>query len=223
VRNDIVTEARRQLAIEGAAALSLRAVARQLGMASSAMYRYFPSRDDLLTTLIVEGYDALGETAEAAAASGGPFFKRFRTVCRSIRTWALEHPQEYALLYGSPIPGYQAPGLTVGPATRVTLVLTGVILDAFEAGELEVPDGPTISRAMAAEARPIGQLAMPGVPLPIVARALVVWPTLFGQINFELFGRFDDVVQDTEVIFEHAVVVMAGLLGAPQRTTSGRG
>src|SRR5580698_7394444 len=101
---DIVAEARRQLALEGAAALSLRAVARQLGMASSAMYRYFPSRDELLTALIVEGYEALGEVAEQAATAGGGPARRFRTVCRAIRRWALDHPHEYALLYGSPIP-----------------------------------------------------------------------------------------------------------------------
>src|SRR5580692_3150677 len=101
VSADIVAEARRQLAVEGAAALSLRAVARQLGMASSAMYRYFPSRDELLTALIVEGYDALAEVAEAAAATAGTTaYKRFRTVCRAIRGWAFDHPHEYALLYG---------------------------------------------------------------------------------------------------------------------------
>src|SRR5271154_6561131 len=112
VSADIASEARRQLAEVGAGALSVRAVARQLGMASSAMYRYFPSRDELLTALIVEGYDALADVAEAAAAAGGGNVKRFRTVCRAVRGWALAHPHEYALLYGSPIPGYQAPGLT---------------------------------------------------------------------------------------------------------------
>jgi AcrR family transcriptional regulator len=218
VSADIVAEARRQLAVEGAAALSLRAVARELGMASSAMYRYFPSRDELLTALIVEGYEALGEVAEqTAATAGGGGARRFRTVCRAIRRWALDHPHEYALLYGSPIPGYQAPGLTVGPASRATLVLTGIVLDAYRAGELTAAEDPPLSRAMAAEARPIGQLTMPDVPLPVVARALVVWTLLFGQISFELFGRFEGIVQDTEVLFEHAVSVMTTLLGMNPR------
>ena len=218
VMADIVAEARRQLAVEGAASLSLRAVARQLGMASSAMYRYFPSRDELLTALIVEGYDALGEVAEAAAAGAGTTaYKRFRTVCRAIRGWAFDHPHEYALLYGSPIPGYQAPGLTIGPASRATLVLTGIVLDAYRAGELTVPDEPALPRAVATAVRPVGQLAMPGVPLAIVARALVVWTGLFGQISFELFGRFDGVVDDTDALFDHAVTVMAGQLGLEPR------
>ena len=218
VTADIVAEARRQLAVEGAAALSLRAVARELGMASSAMYRYFPSRDELLTALIVEGYDALGEVAETTAAGGGANVKRFRNVCRAVRTWALDHPHEYALLYGSPIPGYQAPGLTIGPASRVTLVLTGIILDAYRAGELTVADEPPLPRAMAAEARRIGQLVLPDVPLGIVARALTVWALLFGQINFELFGRFDGVIEDSEVLFDHTVTVMLGLVGLSRAT-----
>jgi AcrR family transcriptional regulator len=78
-------------------------------MASSAMYRYFTSRDELLTALIVEGYDAMGEVAETAAASGGTPARRFRAVCRAVRGWALDHPHEYALLYGAPVPGQAGP------------------------------------------------------------------------------------------------------------------
>ncbi len=223
VSADIVAEARRQLAAEGAAALSLRAVARELGMASSAVYRYFPSRDDLLTALIVEAYNALGEVAETAATTSGTTYRRFRTVCHAIRRWAHDHPHEYALVYGSPVPGYQAPELTVGPASRATLVLTGIVLEAHRAGELSVDDIPALSRSMAVQTRPIAEFAMPGVPLPIAARALVVWTLLFGQISFELFGRFEGVVGDTEVLFDHTVGVMASLLGLSQRAVSPRG
>jgi AcrR family transcriptional regulator len=216
VSADIVAEARRQLAAEGAAALSLRAVARRLGMASSAVYRYFPSRDELLTALIVEAYDAMGEAAEAAATTGGGTVKRLRAVCRAVRRWALDNPHEYALVYGSPVPGYEAPGLTVGPASRVSFVLAGLVLDAYRAGELAVAE-QTLSRAMAAEARPIAQAIMPGVPLPIVARAVVAWALLFGQISFEVFGRFDGVLQDTDVLFDFTVTTMAEMLGLSPR------
>ena len=107
--DEIKREARRQLAEHGAD-LSLRAVARELGMASSAVYRYFPSRDDLLTALIVDAYDALGETAEQALARAeGGVTERWLALSTSIRAWAVEHPHDYALLYGSPVPGYRAP------------------------------------------------------------------------------------------------------------------
>jgi len=101
---DIADAARRQLAEVGAAALSLRAVARELGMVSSAVYRYFPSRDDLLTRLIIDGYDDLGATAEAADRPSALPTERWLAVCRAVRGWAKAHPHEYALLYGSPSP-----------------------------------------------------------------------------------------------------------------------
>ena len=213
VSADIVAEARRQLAEVGAGALSLRAVARELGMASSAVYRYFPSRDDLLTALIVEAYEVLGEVAETAALTAGPVAGRWRAVCRSIRTWAFEHPHEYVLLFGSPVPGYQAPPVTLAPASRVTLVLAGLLVDAQRAGELEPTEAAALPRAVATEVRTIGQLALPGVPLSTVAQALLVWPQLFGQISFELYGRFEGIVENPEVLFEHAVATMARALG----------
>jgi AcrR family transcriptional regulator len=215
VTADILAEARRQLAVEGAASLSLRSVARSLGMASSAIYRYIPSRDELLTALIVEGYNSLGEVAEAAAAQKRGTGKQFRSVCRIVREWAVAHPHEYGLLYGTPVPGYRAPELTVGPASRVILVITGLVVDAYAADELLVHDDPPVSRAMTIAARRIGAAVMPDVPLTVVARTTTVWALLFGQISFEVFGRWGDVLFDTDAAFEQAVSDMAYLLGLP--------
>jgi len=208
-----VAEARRQLAEVGAGALSLRAVARELGMASSAMYRYFASREELLTALIDEAYDALGDTAEAAAKSSDRAFVRWQAVCRAIRSWALEHPQEYALIYGSPVPGYTAPEVTLAPGSRIGLLLGSLLADAQSAGELTPPDGPTLPRAVALEIRPLAQIAMPGVPLPTAAQGVLAWAQIFGQINFELFGRFDGLLADPAVLFDHAIVSMTKELG----------
>ena len=217
VVDDIVAEARRQLATQGAAALSLRAVARELGMASSAMYRYIPSRDELLTLLITEAYDALGDAAEVAAKADGDAMQRWRLVCRAVRAWALDHPQEYGLLYGSPVPGYHAPPTTVGPASRVTSVLAGLLRDAHDAGTLDAPLGGPLPAALSADVRLVALTTAPQVPLPTVARALVAWTLLFGQLNFELFGRFDGVLHDTDDLFELAVTVMADFLGLRQQ------
>src|SRR5664279_3973305 len=116
----ITTEARRQIARHGADGLSLRAVARELGTVSSALYRYFPSRDDLLTALIVEAYNALGDAIEAADARIDPseVTERWLAMCRTVRDWARRQPHEYALLYGSPVPGYRAPAVSY---THLTL------------------------------------------------------------------------------------------------------
>ena len=217
VSTEIVAAARGQLATEGAGALSLRAVAREMGMASSAIYRYFPSRDELLTALITEAFDALGDVAEVAAAGAAGGFERWRAVCLAVRGWALEHPHEYALIYGSPVPGYHAPAQTIAPASRVALVLANLLVDAYRSGELMTLEVPPLSRAMAAEARQLSNLAMPDLPLSIVARAIVVWTQLFGQISFEVFGQLVGVVEDPESMFEFAIETDAGLLGLKAR------
>src|ERR1700737_1118305 len=119
--HEIKEEARRQLAAEGAPRLSLRAVARELGMVSSALYRYFPSRDDLLTALIIDAYESIGAQVEAADAARPPadLRGRWRAMAQAVRKGALAHPHEYALVYGSPVPGYSAPQETIVPASRV--------------------------------------------------------------------------------------------------------
>src|ERR1700744_1305393 len=107
ITREITDVARAQLAADGAAALSLRAVARELGMVSSAVYRYFSSRDELLTALIIDGYDALGAAVEKtdAACPLDDFAARRRAATNAARDWAVAHPHENALLYGSPVPG----------------------------------------------------------------------------------------------------------------------
>jgi AcrR family transcriptional regulator len=217
VTGEIIVAARSQLATEGAGALSLRAVAREVGMASSAIYRYFPSRDDLLTALITEAFDALGEVAEQAATGANRAFERWQAVCRAVRAWALEHPHEYALIYGSPVPGYKAPPQTVAPASRVALALAGLLVEAQRAGELAEVKLPPLSRAMAAEARQLSQLAMPEVPLAIVAASIVAWTQLFGHISFEVFGQFIGVLQSPEVMFEFEIATTGGLVGLQAR------
>ena len=202
---EITEEARRQLAETGAQGLSLRAVARELGMVSSALYRYFPSRDDLLTALIIDAYNALGAAAEAAAgpdAGGGPGGLRPRVrwlaACHAIRDWALAHPHEYALIYGSPVPGYVAPPDTVAPASRVTTRLMWILIDATAAGRVlaadaQAPEDPEVGTAAAALA-PIRSYLPPGIPAPLIQRALMVWTGLFGVISFELYGQLHQVV-----------------------------
>jgi len=212
VTSAIKDEARRQLAAEGAAKLSLRAVARELGMVSSALYRYFPSRDDLLTALIIDAYDSLGETAEAAhtaVADAGPL-RRWVAVCEAVRGWALGHPHEYALIYGSPVPGYTAPRTTVPAASRVALLLIGIVRDAHR--------GPGVaSTPIPAELRPEAErLAAdlaPDLPPEVAVALVAAWAQLYGLVGFELFGQFNRVVEDRETFFRHAVNRLAHGLG----------
>lgn len=215
---EITDVARVQLATEGAGGLSLRAVAREMGMVSSAIYRYFPSRDDLLTALIVDGYNAIGETAERADAAcpAGDYGGRWLAVCRAIRDWALAHPHEYALVYGSPVPGYQAPQQTIGPAARGAAVFGKIISEAFGTGALQLPGiCPPPPETSAADAAALRESVLPGVPDEVIAVALGTWTALFGMISFELFGQFENVITDRAAFFGHAMACQGRLAGLP--------
>ncbi|HEY2279038.1 MAG TPA: TetR/AcrR family transcriptional regulator [Streptosporangiaceae bacterium] len=214
---EITDVARTQLAADGAAALSLRAVARELGMVSSAIYRYFASRDELLTALIIEGYDALGvavEQAEAACARDD-YPARWRAAAGAARDWALAHPHEYALLYGSPVPGYQAPADTIAPAARTAAVFGGLVSEAQAAGVLQPPVGPPVPPTLTADLAQLRAELMPGVPDEVVAAALTVWAAVFGLISFELFGQFNNVLADRDTYFGRALADLARLFGLP--------
>jgi AcrR family transcriptional regulator len=190
---EILGAARRYLATDGAPALSLRAIARDLGMASSALYRYFGSRDELLTRLIVDAYDSLGAAAEAseAAVDRDDLPGRFAAVCRAVRTWALANANEYALIYGSPVPGYVAPADTVGPATRVSILLLQILIDAEAQGQVpaeEIQDAKALA--------PILSQLPPDFPSALVQRGLMAWTGLFGVVSFELYGQLHQVVAE---------------------------
>jgi AcrR family transcriptional regulator len=208
---DIKEEARRQLALLGADGLSLRAVARELGMVSSALYRYFPSRDDLLTALIIDAYNAVGEVAEQAAgtAAARPL-DRWLRVCHEIRAWALKHPHEYALIYGSPVPGYRAPQATIGPAARAPIALFS-LLDDVQSVEVEraVPIPAGLAGQAAALVEALGGTVRPDVLL----RGALAWSQLFGMISFELFGQFVGSFEPADQLFEYAARQMGLLAG----------
>jgi len=207
---EIKQEARRQLAAHGAQGLSLRAVARELGMVSSAIYRYFPSRDELLTALIIEAYDALGDAAEAASAAPPPadVRGRWRAACHAVRDWALAHPHEYALIYGSPVPGYQAPQATVAPAIRVARVIGGLLAGADPASPRALPPPE-----LAAQAAIVAAAIAPEAPSPVITRGLIALTQLFGMISFELFGQFVGSLEPADAFFGYAVEQMADFVG----------
>ena len=226
VIREIKAEARRQLATEGPQRLSLRAVARALGMVSSALYRYFRSRDELLTALIIDAYNALGESAERAVA-GVPradIRGRWRACCHAVRDWALAHPHEYALIYGSPVPGYHAPQETIGPGVRVATVFGGLLADGWSAraadpggtaGQPQARLGEPLPDMLKAQAEGIAAAIAPGTPAPVIARGLIAWMQLFGMVSFELFGQLVGDVDPADAFFGYAVDEMADYVGLP--------
>lgn len=233
MREAILDAARAHLAENGAAGLSLRAVARDVGMVSSALYRYFDSRDALLTALIIDAYDSLGAQVEAAeaAVARDDLLARWRSVATTTRTWALADPHQYALVYGSPVPGYAAPQDTVGPATRVTRVLADLLVDV--AASSGSADGTTAgatsahgeprrhpvhgpaAEAVAAAVAPVATYSAGRVPTDLLVRGVMAWTYLFGAVSFELFGQRHDVIAEdrSEDFFVEEVHRLAVLLG----------
>jgi AcrR family transcriptional regulator len=204
ITGEIKAVARRQLAEQGSAALSLRAVAREVGMVSSAVYRYFPSRDDLLTALIVDAYNAVGEAAEQelAARRRSGLVPRWVGVSRAIRTWALAHPHEYALIYGSPVPGYSAPQDTIDPAARVAVALLRIVVDGVGSGEIAAHDSAPVPRSVRSDFAGLRASAAPGVPDAVISRTLIAWSQLFGSISLEMFGHLHNVIHDYDAYFD---------------------
>jgi AcrR family transcriptional regulator len=210
---EITAAARRQLADVGAAGLSLRAVAREVGMVSSAVYRYFPSRDELLTRLIIDGYDDLGAAAESADDPASAPVERWLAVCRAVRAWAQQHPHEYALLYGSPVPGYRAPKDTVPAASRVGVVLGRILGDAARSGALPPAAGERDPGLVSEEAVAVLGGEHQALDETVRVRALLAWSSLYGTISFELFGHFVGSVEDGDRYFDRAMTDLAGLIG----------
>lgn len=225
---EITTTARRHLAEQGAAGLSLRAVAREVGISPSAVYRYFPDRDALLTALIIQAYRSLGEAAAAAEAQmpREDWLRRWIAVFQAVRGWAAAHVHEYALIYGSPVPGYRAPQDTSVPAAQVVLVLAKIISDALEGPGLEPsPDAVELPAELAedAEGRMVQLLQEYGEelgPLEGISAATLVslidsWTMLYGTVSFELFGHYQAVLDAREAHMDHVARMTARSIGLP--------
>jgi AcrR family transcriptional regulator len=217
VMSEILAVGRSHLARDGAAALSLRAVARDLGMVSSAVYRYVPNRDALLTMLIIDAYNTVGAAVEEAdrACAREDHVGRFLAACRAVRAWARENPHEYALIYGSPVPGYAAPEDTIAPATRVPVVLVTILIDLTSTGAAPAPE--PVSAEVVASLAPMTAFTGGQVSQDLLLRGLAAWGTLLGTISLELFGHLHNVVEEDPVqrsaFFDHQMRQVAVGLG----------
>lgn len=215
---NIIEEGRRQLAEHGAAGLSLRSVARELDMVSSAVYRYVANRDELLTLLIVEAYDSLGEAVEASvAASGGEApLERWVQAAHEARDWALTRPHEYFLLYGTPVPGYAAPEITATSGTRATRALISIVTQAKATKQLKRKRATvTMSDELRNEFAALRPIINDGDALSdeLMLATLSGWTQLFGLLSFELSNQTRGIVEHHRDLFDASARLMAGQIG----------
>lgn len=174
----------------GGVGLSLRGVARRMGMSAPGLYRYVDSRETLLTVVIADGYHDLADhLARALDEAQGGVVERVRDVAVAYRRWGVEHANEYGLLFGDPIPGYAAPpeGPTTEGMRRVGVTLATPLIEAWRQGRLRVD--PAFGDPALAE--PLAAMAELGEDLPTALRGLLLttWGRLHGQVSLEVFGH----------------------------------
>jgi AcrR family transcriptional regulator len=215
---EILAVARQHVAREGAAALSLRSIARELEMAPSALYRYFDGRDALLSALILTAYESLAEEAERAAdeaarRSGDSDTERWLAVPRALRAWAQGHPHEWGLIFGTPVPGYEAPEDTVEPYARVAAAMVRPVVEAAAARRLRTVSLPEVSDELGHAVAPVAEGLFPGMPLGTVVLAIAAWTTIVGLVSLEVFGHWRNTILDTGEFFEATISNLADMLG----------
>ncbi len=178
---------------------------RQAGF-TSAEYQH-------MSDTLYGSYDSLGTVAEEAAAGGrGGFEARWLHLTRAIRGWALANPNEYALIYGSPVPGYQAPRDTIVAATRTVAAAASLVVAGVASGEIDVEQTLPIPRPVRADLVAVREALAPGVPDSVLSRTLYAWAQLFGSLTFELFGQYENVIHDRDEFFDHQMRRTAHLL-----------
>lgn len=219
---DIKDSALRQIASSGAQRLSLRAITRELGMVSSSLYRYFASRDELLTALLVDAYTDLAGALESAAARPGTPREQWQATCAALRSFARSEPHRFSLVYGTPIAGYQAPPDTIEPAARVVRALAAPVAAAHATGAqgADSPAGATTPGSDAAPpAEPLrSQLAVlnavieADLPARRAAHLAGAIAQLLGLLTLELGGHFVGTFEPADALYEDAVTQLAELL-----------
>jgi AcrR family transcriptional regulator len=211
LNEEIKTIAWKQIHEFGAATLSLRRIARALGIAAPSIYHYYPTRDGLVTALIVDAFTALAETlrqAREAAPQGNPA-EGLSALALTYRTWAVSYPQRYQLIFGTPIPGYVAPEeITLPAATASFIPLTDVLQAALDTGRLRVEHLPLLTPAL--EAMLTAWQKVEGQSnIEVLYLALVFWSRLHGLIMFEVNGQYPPFITDPGEVFHreiHAVI-----------------
>jgi AcrR family transcriptional regulator len=214
---EIKRVAQKMMEEQGAGALSLRAIAAEMGMSAPALYNYYESRDDLLTTLIVDAYSSLGDTMRAACFAGPAeeYARRFIAGMVAYRDWALQNTVMFELIYGTPIPGYKAPQeITTPVAARALEPLVLVLAEAWRAGKVRVPEiyqdlPPTLKQYMQQWGEQLGG----NISLPLLAYTIIGWGQIQGLVSLEIYRHTQDVVGDPGELYNLQIKAYLSLLG----------
>lgn len=210
----IIELGHRQLVEHGAAGLSVRAIARDLGMVSSAVYRYVSSRDELLTLLLVDAYSDLADAVDRARETVGDLWSDdVVAIAHATRRWAVAHPACWALLYGSPVPGYHAPPeRTVTVGTRVVAALFDAVAAGIATGDIRLTNNPAPQPMSSDFERIRHEFSFPGDD-QVLAKCFLLWAGVLGAISLEVFGQYGtDTLTDPEAVFDLQLRLLVDVL-----------
>lgn len=197
----------KQIAETGASAMSLRAIARELNITAPAIYNYFPSRDDLVTALIVDAFNSLGKSQGDSLRDlpEDDLTTHLSVLGLAYRDWAITYPQRYQLIFGTPIPGYEAPAeITVSAAAESLVPLLETIQAIFIAGRLRAdrsaPMTPELKSMLEAWSQFTG-----GTNVDVLYVALVIWSRVHGMVSIEIGQQFPSFITDPGEVFRREI------------------
>ena len=211
VREEIKETARKLMGEKGTAGLSIRAIAREMEITAPALYHYYDNLDALITDLILDSFNNLADTllVKREQCPDGAYQECIMDLLREYRQWALSHPTDFELIYGNPIPGYEAPAEITMPASARTMqVISKVVVKALEAGEMMPPKefhqvNPKIREHLAK----INELRGFDAPIEVYYISTLGWIQIHGFVMLELFGHLEPVVGDIDQFFENQLAV----------------
>jgi AcrR family transcriptional regulator len=221
--DEIVATARRLLIADGPTAVTLRAIARDMGMTAPGLYRYVASHEDLMNVLIAALFDeATGELEAARDGAGPEVGARLLATCRAFRRWALANPAELALVFGSPLPGFEVQELSAveDAGSRFGGVFLGLFAELWAAAPFLIRDEAEMDPTLVAELR--GWLP-PEVPLPVGAVEVFLrcWMRLYGAVTMEGFGQLKFAVSNAQALFELELAALAEMLNGRYEPPAG--
>jgi AcrR family transcriptional regulator len=214
----IKAAARQQMAENGTAGISLRGIARELGMTAPALYNYFPRLDDLITALIIDAFNGLGDAVEEAVQSAEEPAQQLKLGMNAYRDWALAHPSDFQLIYGNPIPNYQAPAdVTVPLAARPLQTMYHPLAAAYQAGDLLIPEAYAevphnikehVSNYLCPRFPELCEM-----PMSIFYLIVVGWSKMHGVVMLEIFEHIGPTIGDVDTFFNQEIDIFLKSLG----------
>ena len=195
----------KQIADNGAAALSLRAIARELGITAPAIYNYYPRRDDLVTALIVDAFDSFGQAQKESDNPDRSPAERLRTLGMAYRDWAMKYPQRYHLIFGTPIPGYHAPAEITLPAAAGSLIpLMGVLDAGLQTGKLKV-DNLALKTPALISMLDAWKQNIQGPDVEVLYLAIVIASRVHGLVSMEIGEQIPGFIVDPGEVYRREV------------------